>query len=75
MPSKLPVIMPKKAIKAFSKAGWHVARQKGSHVHLAKPGEKAILTIPYHKKPLKRGVLRTLIKKAGLTIEEFVELL
>ncbi|MFQ6136012.1 MAG: type II toxin-antitoxin system HicA family toxin [Candidatus Hydrothermarchaeales archaeon] len=75
MPSKLPVVMSKKAIKAFSKAGWRVARQKGSHIHLVKPGEKVILTIPYHNKPLKRGVLRTPIKRAGLTIEEFVELL
>jgi predicted RNA binding protein YcfA (HicA-like mRNA interferase family) len=75
MPGKLPVISPKQAIKAFSKAGWKVARQKGSHVHLVKSGQKAILTIPFHNKPIKRGVLRTLIKKAGLTVEEFLELL
>lgn len=75
MPSKqLPVITPKAAIKAFSKVGWGVARQKGSHVQMTKPGEKPILTIPYHSK-LKRGVLRTLIKKAGITVEEFNALL
>jgi predicted RNA binding protein YcfA (HicA-like mRNA interferase family) len=54
MPSKLPVVTSKKAVKAFSKARWHVARQKGGHIHLVKPGEKAILTIPSHSKPLKR---------------------
>jgi len=75
MPSKqLPVITPKATIKAFSKAGWQVARQKGSHVQMIKPGEKPILTIPYHGK-LKRGVLRTLIKKAGMTVKEFNSLL
>jgi len=75
MPSKLPAVMPKKAIKAFSKAGWRIARQKGSHIHLSKTGKEAILTIPRHNKPLKRGVLRTLIKRAGLTVDEFVKLL
>lgn len=75
MPGKLPVTSSKQVIKAFSKAGWKVARRKGSHVHLVKSGQKAILTIPFHNKPVKRGVLRTLIKKAGITVEEFNSLL
>ena len=75
MTSKLPSLMPKKAIKAFSKVGWHIARQKGGHIHLVKIGEEAILTIPAHKKPIKKGTLRALIKRAGLSVDEFVKLL
>ncbi|WP_456475678.1 type II toxin-antitoxin system HicA family toxin [Candidatus Pyrohabitans sp.] len=61
-------------MKAFTKAGWRVARQKGSHVTMIKEGSHIILTIPLHRK-LDRGTLRSLIKKAGLSTDEFVKLL
>ena len=63
-----------KAIKAFSKAGWVSHRQVGSHVVLRKEGSKVSLSIPKHKE-LKPGLLRHLIKAAGLTVDEFEELL
>jgi hypothetical protein len=38
-------------------------------------GNKNILSIPVHKgKPIKQGLLRNQISKAGLTVEEFLEL-
>ncbi|RLG57035.1 MAG: hypothetical protein DRN88_03250 [Candidatus Hydrothermarchaeota archaeon] len=74
--AKLPVLTGDKVVKAFSRAGWRVARQKGSHVIMVKEGSPVILTIPVHKnKPVKRGTLRDLIKDAGLTVEEFCRLL
>lgn len=72
--SKLPVISGMKAVKAFNKAGWSIARQRGSHIIMVKPGFRVTLSVPNHKK-LDRGTLRKLIKAAGLTVEEFVELL
>ena len=63
-----------KAIKAFSKAGWVPHRQAGSHVVLRKEGLKVTLSIPKHKE-LKPGLLRHLIKAAGLTVDEFEGLL
>ncbi len=71
---KLPIISGKEAIKAFQKAGWKVARQKGSHVTLVKEDHPMILTIPLHRE-LDRGLLRSLIKKSGLSIEEFLRYL
>ncbi len=71
---KLPVISGTEAIKAFSRAGWQVARQKGSHVQMVKEGHEAILTVPLHPE-LDRGTLRALIRLSGLTVEEFVGLL
>jgi len=41
---------------------------------MEKVGHAATLSVPTHKE-LKRGTLRDLIKDAGLTVEEFVELL
>ncbi|MFH1703412.1 MAG: hypothetical protein ABIB41_08305 [Nitrospirota bacterium] len=40
-----------------------------------KKGSPYILSIPVHKgKPIKQGLLRDQIAKAGLTVEEFLEL-
>jgi predicted RNA binding protein YcfA (HicA-like mRNA interferase family) len=72
--SKLPIISGMEAIKAFSRAGWIPHRQVGSHVVLRKEGSKVTLSVPKHKE-LKPGLLRDLIKAAGLSVEEFEKLL
>ncbi|MCZ7402099.1 MAG: type II toxin-antitoxin system HicA family toxin [Candidatus Methanoperedens sp.] len=72
--SKLPIISGMEAMKAFSRAGWIPHRQVGSHVVLRKEGSKVTLSVPKHKE-LKPGLLRELIKAAGLSVEEFEELL
>jgi hypothetical protein len=41
---------------------------------LIKPGIRANLSIPQHKE-LSVGTLRALIRAAGMTVEEFTELL
>ena len=69
-----PVISGQEAIRAFEKAGWTVARQRGSHTVLTKPGSIYTLSIPLHD-TLGPGLLRDQIRKAGLTIDEFVALL
>ncbi|MBI5375724.1 MAG: type II toxin-antitoxin system HicA family toxin [Candidatus Schekmanbacteria bacterium] len=74
--SGLNNLKPERVVRAFEKAGWKVRGQKGSHVHLTKEGNPNILSIPVHKgRPLKQGLLLNQIKKAGLTIKEFMELL
>lgn len=73
--SELSGLKPDRVIKAFQRAGWTAERQKGSHVHMTKEGSPNILSIPVHKgKPLKQGLMRDQIKKAGLTIVEFLKL-
>jgi predicted RNA binding protein YcfA (HicA-like mRNA interferase family) len=61
------------AVHKFQRAGWSVARQKGSHVMMTKPGYQWTLSIPQHSE-LGPGLLRKLINQAGLTTEEFDEL-
>jgi len=58
------------AVRKLQRAGWSVARQKGSHVMMTKPGYQWTLSIPQHSE-LGPGLLRKLIRQAGLTIEEF----
>lgn len=72
--SSLHNLKPERVVKAFERAGWEAKRQTGSHVILTKQGCQAILSIPVHKgKPVKQGLLRAQITKAGLTIEEFLK--
>ena len=69
----LPVISGRQAVRAFERAGWSIARQR-NHIVLIKPGVPVNLSIPDHKQ-LDRGLLRSQIRKANLTVEEFVALL
>ena len=71
---KLPRISGRKAVHAFQRAEWEVARQRGSHVVLTKAGSIHALSVPLHR-VLGPGLLRDLVRKAGLTVEEFMELL
>jgi predicted RNA binding protein YcfA (HicA-like mRNA interferase family) len=71
---KLANISGKQAAKAFRKADWQPIGQVGSHLVLVKPGIRVNLSIPQHKE-LSVGTLRALIRNAGLSIDEFVELL
>ena len=72
--SRLPIISGRDAIKAFSRYGFTIARQTGSHVIMVKHGIDVTLSVPLHD-PMKRGTLRRLITDSGLTVEEFVHLL
>jgi predicted RNA binding protein YcfA (HicA-like mRNA interferase family) len=68
----VPLLRPSEVTKAFEKFGWTIARQRGSHIILTKPGHVATLSVPNHPQ-VARGTLRSLISKAGMTIEEFLE--
>ena len=71
---KLANISGKEAAKAFQKHGWQVRGQVGSHLVLTKAGVRANLTVPQHTE-LAPGTLRSLIRTAGLTVDDFVALL
>jgi len=72
--ARLPIVSGKEAVYAFNRAGWEVSRREGSHIILTRTGMIATLSVPDHKE-IKRGTLRSLIRKAGLTVEEFCLLL
>jgi len=61
----------KKVVKIFEKFGYTVDHQTGSHIilyHKTKP----TLSIPNHKE-LAPGLLRSLIRKSGLSVSEFLK--
>jgi predicted RNA binding protein YcfA (HicA-like mRNA interferase family) len=70
--SKLHLLSWREVVKALTKAGFQVARQKGSHLILIK--NENIVPVPKHKE-IKRGLLMAIILEAGLTKEEFLTFL
>jgi predicted RNA binding protein YcfA (HicA-like mRNA interferase family) len=70
----VPVLRPRDVVRTFEKLGWEVARQRGSHIILTKEGHIATLSVPNHPY-VARGTLRTLIARAGLTVEMFMQAL
>jgi predicted RNA binding protein YcfA (HicA-like mRNA interferase family) len=72
--ARLANISGKQAVKAFQKAGWSVVGQVGSHVVMSKNASRANLSVPQHKE-LSVGTLRSLIRNAGMSVEDFLNLL
>jgi predicted RNA binding protein YcfA (HicA-like mRNA interferase family) len=70
--ASLPVLSGKEVVRVFESFGWKVVRQSSSHIILTKDGEIATLSVPDHKEVAK-GTLRSLIRAANLTIDEFVK--
>ena len=69
--SLLSNISGKEAVRIFEKFGYVIDHQTGSHIilyHESRP----TLSIPNHKE-LAPGLLRALIRKSGLTVDEFLK--
>lgn len=65
---------PKEIVKILRKLGFIEKRQTGSHLIFYNPAKKTIIPVPIHNKDLKKGLLRSIIKQAGSTEEQFLKL-
>jgi len=69
-------LRPREVLRALQKAGFYIHEQSGSHVqlkHSTKPGR---VTVPNHQGfDLPKSVVRSIVRQAGLTNEEFAGLL
>jgi len=72
---KLPSVRPKELIKLLNKLGYEEVRQTGSHKQFKKAGTPGIVTVAFHNKDIKQITLRSIIRQAGLTTEEFIKLI
>ena len=70
---RLPALKPKMVIRALKRKGFLVHHTTGSHYFLKK--DKLRVSVPFHNKDLKPGTLASIVAQAGLTVEEFVDLL
>jgi len=73
--STLPVVSGRQVVNAVGKIGYVFDRQRDSHMivrHETAPHRR--LTVPDHSEVAK-GTLRAIIRQAGLTVDEFRDLL
>ncbi len=58
-------------IKALERKGWQLLRVQGSHHIYGKAGSVARISVPIHgNQALKVGLLRHLMKQAGITEDD-----
>lgn len=73
--SPLPVLSGRQLVKVLCKLGFAVDRQRGSHIILrhAEPPYRR-LVVPDHAE-IAKGTLRSLLREAGLSVDELQGLL
>ena len=76
MSTKLPSVSGRQLVGALERIGYHVVRQRGSHIRLRDETEPEHLpvTMPNHK-TIKPGLLRKILRDASLSVDEFIALL
>jgi predicted RNA binding protein YcfA (HicA-like mRNA interferase family) len=72
--SKLPSISGKDCIKVLQQVGFYQKRRESSHVILRRDDPFAQVVVPDHQE-LAKGTLRSIIRDADLSVDEFIELL
>jgi predicted RNA binding protein YcfA (HicA-like mRNA interferase family) len=73
--TKLPAdLSGQDVIKALTKIGFVVKRQRGSHVILRRDSPHGRVVVPNHK-AVRIGTLRSILHAANITVEELIDLL
>lgn len=70
------MVSGRETVKALSKTGFTVVGRKGSHVRLKRQRGKEVLIVivPMHDE-LARGTLKSILRQANLTVDDFLRLL
>lgn len=74
---RLPVVNGRRVVRALIKAGFVLDRIVGSHHVMTLSGDvMRTVSVPVHgNRDLKTGTLRSIVRQAGLTMEQFNDLL
>jgi predicted RNA binding protein YcfA (HicA-like mRNA interferase family) len=73
---KVPSISGERLVRALKRAGFIELRQKGSHVSLEKrTPEKTFRTVVPQHRTLAKGTLSDILRQAGITVEQLLDLL
>ncbi|MDD5055278.1 MAG: type II toxin-antitoxin system HicA family toxin [Candidatus Peribacteraceae bacterium] len=73
--NRLPALNPAQLVRALKTVGFKKVRQNGSHLVLVSQDQRRLVVVPMHKRDIKRGLLFGILKSAGLSQREFLELL
>lgn len=72
---KLPRVSAREVVRAIQSDGWQIVRRRGSHAHLNHPTKPGIVTVAMHGGTIPLGTLKSIIRQAGLTVDQFIALL
>jgi predicted RNA binding protein YcfA (HicA-like mRNA interferase family) len=77
MSPRVPILKPREVLRALQKAGFAIHHQTGSHAQLKHPSKPHLkVTVPRHDRfDLPVPILRSIIRQAGMTVEDFLEFL
>lgn len=65
---------PKEIVSILQKLGFLKKRQTGSHLIMFQPESQIVISVPIHTKDVKKGLMKSIIKQANSTEEEFIKL-
>lgn len=65
---RLPALSGAEVVRALERLGFEQVRQRGSHVVLKRGSAGCV--VPLHKE-VRKGTLATIIRQAGLSLDEF----
>jgi len=66
--TSLPVLSGQQVLAALANAGFERVSQHGSHVKVRRAGRTVI--VPNHRE-VRRGTLASILRQAGMTVDEF----
>jgi predicted RNA binding protein YcfA (HicA-like mRNA interferase family) len=72
--TRLPRVSGRDCVSALRKTGFEFKRQHGSHIILRRTSRFAQVVVPDHSE-LDTGTLRSILRQAGVSPEEFLALL
>ena len=73
-PRQLPVVSGKRIVRALEKAGFEVVSTRGSHCKLRHVSPLRIVIVPLHDE-VRPGTLASILRQAGMTVDELRALL
>ena len=71
----LPAVKPAAVTAALRRAGFVEVRQSGSHLVMKHPVTGRYTVVAMHNKDMRKPMLRRILTQAGLSDEEFRQLL
>jgi predicted RNA binding protein YcfA (HicA-like mRNA interferase family) len=71
MSAQLPPMKPDEVIRILERHGFRRITKRKKH-RIYTDGHR-IVPVPYHRRELKPGTLRSIIRMTGWTVEEFLE--
>ncbi len=73
MSPRLPSLTPREMVAVLGRHGFVLVRQSGSHV-IFRHADGRRTTVPLHRgRDLGRGLLRTIMRDAELTVDDLVQ--